>query len=191
MTENPGRRGVFSPVPFLNQDWHPYRLGGKASGKVTCGDKRWTFGQLHQKSSPPDHPPKGPTGAHRKSWTDQPIPPAHNHCDQQQPPQHRSSGSFGGSRLSRQPPFGIGTVGMSALVNRLRTASRPRLRSSSRRPRVRLSSGWCHPDSRGIAGRLNAAPTPSPGPPRLRGRRNPRRGRSAPGWPRTRGSPTR
>ena len=31
----------------------------------------------HQQPLPPDHPPKGPTGAHRKSWTDQQIPPAH------------------------------------------------------------------------------------------------------------------
>jgi tocopherol cyclase len=35
--------GVVSSVPFLNQYWHPYRLGGKASGTVTCGDQRWTF----------------------------------------------------------------------------------------------------------------------------------------------------
>lgn len=38
-----GGGGVFSSVPFLNQYWHPYRLGGKASGTVTCGDQRWTF----------------------------------------------------------------------------------------------------------------------------------------------------
>lgn len=38
-----GGGGVFSSVPFLNQYWHPYRLGGKASGTVTHGDERWTF----------------------------------------------------------------------------------------------------------------------------------------------------
>jgi tocopherol cyclase len=38
-----GGGGVFSSVPFLNQYWHPYRLGGKASGTVTHGDQRWTF----------------------------------------------------------------------------------------------------------------------------------------------------
>ena len=38
-----GGGGVFSSVPFLNQYWHPYRLGGKASGTATCGDQRWTF----------------------------------------------------------------------------------------------------------------------------------------------------
>ena len=38
-----GGGGVFSSVPFLNQYWHPYRLGGQASGTVTCGDQRWTF----------------------------------------------------------------------------------------------------------------------------------------------------
>lgn len=38
-----GGGGVFSSVPFLNQYWHPYRLGGKASGTATCGDERWTF----------------------------------------------------------------------------------------------------------------------------------------------------
>lgn len=38
-----GGGGVFSSVPFLNQYWHPYRLGGKASGTVTHGDERWAF----------------------------------------------------------------------------------------------------------------------------------------------------
>jgi tocopherol cyclase len=38
-----GGGGVFSSVPFLNQYWHPYRLGGKASGTVTHADQRWTF----------------------------------------------------------------------------------------------------------------------------------------------------
>ena len=38
-----GGGGVFSSVPFLNQYWHPYRLGGKASGTATVGDETWTF----------------------------------------------------------------------------------------------------------------------------------------------------
>lgn len=38
-----GGGGVFSSVPFLNQYWHPYRLGGKASGTVTHADQRWAF----------------------------------------------------------------------------------------------------------------------------------------------------
>ena len=35
--------GVVSSVPFLNQYWHPYRLGAKASGTVTCGEQTWRF----------------------------------------------------------------------------------------------------------------------------------------------------
>lgn len=38
-----GGGGVFSSVPFLNQYWHPYRLGGRASGTVTHQDQRWEF----------------------------------------------------------------------------------------------------------------------------------------------------
>jgi hypothetical protein len=38
-----GGGGVFSSVPFLNQYWHPYRLGGTASGTVTSGEQSWTF----------------------------------------------------------------------------------------------------------------------------------------------------
>ncbi|MHA7652684.1 tocopherol cyclase family protein [Mycobacterium sp. ML4] len=38
-----GGGGVFSSVPFLNQYWHPYRLGGKASGSVTHQGRRWEF----------------------------------------------------------------------------------------------------------------------------------------------------
>jgi hypothetical protein len=38
-----GGGGFASSVPFLNQYWHPYRLGGRASGVVTCGDVRETF----------------------------------------------------------------------------------------------------------------------------------------------------
>lgn len=38
-----GGGGVFSSVPFLNQYWHPYRLGGKASGAVTYGGQKWVL----------------------------------------------------------------------------------------------------------------------------------------------------
>ncbi len=38
-----GGGGVFSSVPFLNQYWHPYRLGGSASGTAETGTDRWTF----------------------------------------------------------------------------------------------------------------------------------------------------
>ncbi|HPZ94927.1 MAG TPA: tocopherol cyclase family protein [Mycobacterium sp.] len=38
-----GGGGVFSAIPFLNQYWHPYYLGGKASGTVDFGGERWTF----------------------------------------------------------------------------------------------------------------------------------------------------
>jgi tocopherol cyclase len=35
--------GVFSSIPFLNQYWHPYRLGGRASGSVEFDGQRWDF----------------------------------------------------------------------------------------------------------------------------------------------------
>ncbi|WP_082949124.1 tocopherol cyclase family protein [Mycolicibacterium celeriflavum] len=35
--------GVASVVPFLNQYWHPYRLGGSASGTVEFDETRWDF----------------------------------------------------------------------------------------------------------------------------------------------------
>lgn len=42
-----GRRrsvaGVFSSIPLLNQYWHPYRLGGTATGLVEFGTQRWSF----------------------------------------------------------------------------------------------------------------------------------------------------
>ena len=34
-----GGGGIFSAVPFLNQYWQPYRLGGVASGGVTVGGR--------------------------------------------------------------------------------------------------------------------------------------------------------
>ena len=38
-----GGGGVFSAIPFLNQYWHPYYLGGKASGEVSYAGQSWTF----------------------------------------------------------------------------------------------------------------------------------------------------
>lgn len=38
-----GGGGIFSSVPFLNQYWHPYRLGGTATGAVTLATDRWSF----------------------------------------------------------------------------------------------------------------------------------------------------
>ena len=35
--------GVASAVPFLNQYWHPYRLGGAARGVVEFDGERWGF----------------------------------------------------------------------------------------------------------------------------------------------------
>ncbi|MCT7661416.1 hypothetical protein N4S67_23700 [Mycobacterium sp. CPCC 205710] len=35
--------GVASAIPFLNQYWHPYRLGGAATGVVESEDGRWHF----------------------------------------------------------------------------------------------------------------------------------------------------
>ncbi len=34
---------MFSSVPFLNQYWHPYRLGGSATGTVTHDADRWSL----------------------------------------------------------------------------------------------------------------------------------------------------
>ncbi len=38
-----GGGGVFSAVPFLNQYWQPYRLGGAATGVVIRNGDRWSF----------------------------------------------------------------------------------------------------------------------------------------------------
>lgn len=38
-----GGGGVFSAIPFLNQYWHPYRLGGRATGSVEFEGQRWEF----------------------------------------------------------------------------------------------------------------------------------------------------
>lgn len=35
--------GIFSSIPYLNQYWHPYRLGGRASGSVEFAGDRWDF----------------------------------------------------------------------------------------------------------------------------------------------------
>lgn len=33
--------GIASAIPFLNQYWHPYRLGGTATGVIEFGSERW------------------------------------------------------------------------------------------------------------------------------------------------------
>jgi hypothetical protein len=38
-----GGGGIFSAIPFLNQYWHPYYLGGRASGSVEYGNESWAF----------------------------------------------------------------------------------------------------------------------------------------------------
>lgn len=38
-----GGGGVFSSIPFLNQYWHPYRLGGTATGTVELAADRWSM----------------------------------------------------------------------------------------------------------------------------------------------------
>ena len=38
-----GGSSWFQMIPGLNQYWHPWLLGGKASGNVTVGDSRWDF----------------------------------------------------------------------------------------------------------------------------------------------------
>ncbi|ACC41855.1 MULTISPECIES: tocopherol cyclase family protein [Mycobacterium ulcerans group] len=38
-----GGGGLFSSIPFLNQYWHPYRLGGNASGTVGFNGETWSF----------------------------------------------------------------------------------------------------------------------------------------------------
>lgn len=38
-----GGGGIFSAIPFLNQYWHPYYLGGRATGTVEYSGQNWTF----------------------------------------------------------------------------------------------------------------------------------------------------
>ncbi|GAB3817329.1 tocopherol cyclase family protein [Tessaracoccus terricola] len=38
-----GGSSVFQSVPGLNQYWHPWLLGGRASGTATVGDQTWRF----------------------------------------------------------------------------------------------------------------------------------------------------
>ncbi len=38
-----GGGGAFSAIPFLNQYWHPYYLGGRASGTVEYAGESWRF----------------------------------------------------------------------------------------------------------------------------------------------------
>jgi tocopherol cyclase len=35
--------GLMSSIPFLSQYWHPYRLGGTATGTVEIGGDHWSF----------------------------------------------------------------------------------------------------------------------------------------------------
>lgn len=35
--------GIFSSIPFLNQYWHPYRLGGKATGTIDFDRDSWSL----------------------------------------------------------------------------------------------------------------------------------------------------
>ncbi len=37
--------GIASSIPFLNQYWHPYRLGGTATGDIQFGTDRWHLDQ--------------------------------------------------------------------------------------------------------------------------------------------------
>jgi len=36
-----GGGGLFSALPYLNQYWHPYRLGGTATGHLDCDGETW------------------------------------------------------------------------------------------------------------------------------------------------------
>lgn len=38
-----GGSSWFQSVPALNQYWHPWMLGGRASGRAVVGDEEWTF----------------------------------------------------------------------------------------------------------------------------------------------------
>lgn len=38
-----GGSSVFQMIPGLNQYWHPWLLGGRASGHAILGDERWSF----------------------------------------------------------------------------------------------------------------------------------------------------
>ncbi|AQP45224.1 tocopherol cyclase family protein [Tessaracoccus flavus] len=42
-----GGSSVFQTIPGLNQYWHPWLLGGRASGSVTVGDQHWSFDDAH------------------------------------------------------------------------------------------------------------------------------------------------
>ena len=51
---------------------------------------------VHPRSPPPDQSPKGPTGAHRESWTDQRLQAAHNPEHRKFSPETPSTGSIHG-----------------------------------------------------------------------------------------------
>lgn len=38
-----GGGGLLSSIPFLTQYWHPYRLGGKATGRLEFNGENWSF----------------------------------------------------------------------------------------------------------------------------------------------------
>lgn len=42
-----GGSSVFQAVPALNQYWHPWLLGGRASGTAVVGDDTWEFTDAH------------------------------------------------------------------------------------------------------------------------------------------------
>lgn len=42
-----GGSSVFQMVPGLNQYWHPWLLGGRASGTAIVGDETWRFNDAH------------------------------------------------------------------------------------------------------------------------------------------------
>ncbi|GAB3694492.1 tocopherol cyclase family protein [Corynebacterium nasicanis] len=42
-----GGSSVFQVIPGLNQYWHPWLLGGRASGTATLGEQTWTFDGAH------------------------------------------------------------------------------------------------------------------------------------------------
>lgn len=41
-----GGSSVFQVIPKLNQYWHPWLPGGRASGTAVLGDETWTFGDV-------------------------------------------------------------------------------------------------------------------------------------------------
>ena len=101
----------------------------------------------------PDHPGRtGPTGAHRKGWTDQQVPPAHRRPGPEKSPQTRSIRSVHGSRLS---PCSLATMlKTSEEVSGSRTARRNLGRDRwqlQQRHRMRQRAGGALHGSDGVA----------------------------------------